>query len=104
MRLVENFAQAKIDQAFTLPDQDIVTVSQYVREKDGIIVGSSAALNLAGALKLAVENGPGKRILTILCDGGERSYSKLYSPDFLKEKDLDMNNSDIEGLITKYKN
>lgn len=103
MRLVENFAQAKIDQAFTLPDQDIVTVSQYVREKDGIIVGSSAALNLAGALKLAVENGPGKRILTILCDGGERSYSKLYNPDFLKEKDLDISNSDIEGLITKYK-
>ena len=60
-------------------------------------------MDLAGALKVAVENGPGKRILTVLCDGGERSYSKLYNPDFLQEKDLNIENSDIQGLITKYK-
>ena len=103
MRLVENFAQAEIDHAFTLPDQDIVTVSQYVKESDGIILGSSSALNLAGALRVAVENGPGKRILTIMCDGGERSYSKLYNSEFLKSKELDITNKDIKTLITKYK-
>ena len=102
MRLVENFAQAKIDQAFTLPDQDMVTVSQYVKEKDGIIVGSSSALNLAGALKVAVENGPGKRILTLMCDSGERSHSKLYNSDFLEDKGLDIEDNDIQALIDRY--
>jgi len=102
MRLVDNFAKAKIDDAFTLPDQDLVTISQYLRKNDGLVVGSSSALNIAGALKVAVKNGPGKRILTMMCDGGERSYSKLYNSEFLKEKDLDPHNTDVEALIGKY--
>lgn len=102
MRLVENFKQAKIDDAFTLPDQDIVTVAHYVRKMDNIAVGSSSALNLASALKVAVKEGPGKRILTILCDGGERAYSKLYNPEFLQEKELDPTNLDIDALMKKY--
>ncbi len=102
MRLVENFGQAKIDDAFTLPDQDIVTVANYVRKNDNIVVGSSSALNLAGALKTAVECGPGKRILTMICDSGERAYSKLYNPEFLESKELDPGNLNIEALIEKY--
>jgi len=104
MRLVANFAKAQIDDAFTLPDQDIVTVAEYVRQNEGLVVGSSSALNLAGALKLAAKYGPGKRILTFLCDGGERSFSKLYNPDFLAQKELDPTNVDIEALIHRYKN
>lgn len=103
MRLVANFKKAQIDDAFTLPDQDLITVSHYVRQKDNILIGSSSALNLAGALRVAAQAGPGKKILTILCDSGERSYSKLYNPEFLATKDLDPSDLDVEKLIQKYK-
>ena len=103
MRLVANFAKSQIDDAFTLPDQDLVTVAEYVRQNDGLAVGSSTALNLAGALKMAIAHGPAKRILTLMCDGGERSYSKLYNLEFLAEKELDPTNVDIEALIQKYR-
>lgn len=88
MRLVANFSKAKIDDAIVITDQQLVDVAYHVRSHDGILLGSSSALNVAGALLTALEKGPGQRILTFLCDLGERSYSKLYNPDFLKEKGL----------------
>ncbi len=102
MRLVANFAKAKVDDAFTLPDQDIVTLAQYVRNQDGIVLGSSTALNVAGALKVAAKNGPGKRIVTFYCDLGERSYSKLFNPEYLQSRGLDITQSAIEPLMEKY--
>ncbi len=104
MRLVKNFAKAKVDDAFTLPDQDLVTVAQYLRNRDGILVGSSTALNIAGALKLAVQFGPGQRIVTFYCDLGERSYSKLFNPEYLQGRGLDITQTAIEPLIKKYRN
>lgn len=101
MRLVDNFKEANLDGAITLPDQDIVTVSRYVRDQDGIVLGLSAALNVAGALYLASQN-KGSRIITFHCDLGERSYSKLYNPDFLESKGLSLELS-IEDLISKYR-
>ena len=103
MRLVANFAKAKVDDALTIPDQDLVTVAQYVREQDAIVLGTSTALNVAAALKIAVRYGPNKRIVTFYCDLGERSFSKLYNPDYLKERGLDMTQTDIQPLIKKYK-
>lgn len=103
MRLVDNFRQAVVDDAVTLADQDLVTVAHYLREEEGLVVGSSSALNLAGALWTAVRHGPGKRILTLICDGGDRSFSKLYNPEFLKEKELDPDNRDVASLIRKYR-
>ena len=102
MRLVANFQKAQIDLAFTLPDQDVVTTAQYVRQNDGIVLGSSSALNIAGALKIAVQHGPGKRIVTFNCDLGERSYSKLYNEKFLKTQGLDITQTDIRPLLKKY--
>lgn len=102
MREVANFKQAHLDGAFTICDQDIVALSRYVRDQDGILLGSSSALNVAGALKLAVNN-PGKQVLTFMCDLGERSYSKLYNDEFLKSKNLNTQNIDINDLISKYK-
>jgi len=103
MRLVANFAKAQVDDAFTLPDQDAVTIAQYVKNEDGIVLGSSSALNVAGALKTAVLNGPGKRIVTFNCDLGERSFSKFYNPEYLESCSLDLNQTKIEPLIEKYK-
>jgi len=103
MRLTDNFAKAKVDDAFTLPDQDLVTMAQYLKMTDGIVLGSSSALNVAAALKIAVKHGPGKRIVTFLCDLGERSYSKLYNETYLTERSLDMTQTDIQSLIKKYR-
>ena len=102
MRLVANFKKAQVDDAFTLPDQDIVTIAQYLCQQDGIVLGSSSALNVAGALMVAVKHGPGKRIVTFNCDLGERSFSKLYNGEYLKGRDLDIGQTDIQLLIKKY--
>lgn len=88
MRLVANFKEALVDEAFTMIDQEIVNIAYYVKEHDGIDLGASAALNVAACLKIAKSEGPGKTIVTFWCDGGERSASKLYNYDFLKSKEL----------------
>ena len=91
MRLVANFKEAVVDDAFTLPDQELVNIAHYVRKHDNILLGASAALNVAAAFKVATTNDPGKTIVTFWCDGGERSASKLYNIDFLKSKNLEVN-------------
>ncbi|MGX5915050.1 cysteine synthase A [Aliidiomarina sp. Khilg15.8] len=104
MRRVENFRQAKIDYALNLPDQDLVSVAEYVRREDGIVLGSSSALNLAAAYFAALQRGPGKRIVTFACDLGERSFSKLYNPEYLRERGLSSQPEDIESLTQRYRN
>lgn len=103
MRLVANFAQAKIDNAYKIKDQELVSVARYVREEDGLILGSSSALNVAAALRMALELGRGKRIVTFACDLGERSYSKLYNPDYLRQQGLDPDGLPIEELVQRYR-
>ena len=102
MRLVENFKAAKIHRSVNLPDRDLVAFSRYVRDRDGIVLGSSSALNLAGAVFAAAKMGKGKRIVTFSCDLGERSYSKLWNSEFLKTKDINPQNLDVEKLYQKY--
>lgn len=109
MRLVENFKQSKIDYALNLPDADIVTVANYVRHCDGILLGSSSALNVTAAFYWAIMNGPlngseSKKIVTIACDAGERSVSKLYNDSFLSSKGISPTAQTIEQLQTRYLN
>ncbi|SMF01101.1 cysteine synthase A [Pseudobacteriovorax antillogorgiicola] len=91
MRLTQNFAAAKVDQAVNFSDQDILTISRFVRDEDGIVLGSSSALNVCAAFHNAYKGQKSRCILTFACDLGERSYSKLYDGDFLKSKGLDEN-------------
>ncbi len=102
MRLVENFKAAKIHRSVNLPDKDFVAISRFVRDQDGIVLGSSSALNVAGALFAAAKMGKGKRIVTFSCDLGERSYSKLWNPAFLASKEIDPNHQDISNLLSRY--
>ncbi|GEA59302.1 cysteine synthase A [Vibrio comitans] len=102
MREVENFRQAKINHAITLPDQDLVTISRLVAEHDGILLGSSSSLNVAGALYAAARMGKGNTIVTFSCDLAERSYSKLYNPEFLKEKGIDLNKENLAEIWARY--
>jgi len=103
MRTVDNFRQAKINKAITLPDQDLVTISRAVANSDGVLLGSSSALNVAGALYAAAKTGPSKTIVTFSCDLAERSYSKLFNPVFIAEKEIVEDKETLETMFLRYK-
>jgi cysteine synthase len=87
-RITANLEDAVIDHAFHVPDDRTVTqVFQLLRE-EGLCLGPSSGVNVAGAIDLAREMGPGHTIATVLCDFGTRYQSKLFNPEFLREKDL----------------
>ena len=90
MRETHNFSQSTLDGSFSIDDSILVSLARYVRDQDGIILGSSSALNLAAAFKLALSS-PNSSVLTFMCDLGERSYSKMFNDDFLKEKGISHN-------------
>jgi len=88
MRGTANFYRAKLDGAFRGTDREVVEMSHYLLQHDGLFVGSSAALNVVGAVRLARKLGRGKTIVTILCDGGGRYQSRLFNRTWLAERDL----------------
>jgi cysteine synthase A len=88
MRVTANFARAKLDGAFQGSDRQMVEMAHHLLRRDGLFVGSSAALNCVGALKLARALGPGKTIVTMLCDGGGRYQSRLFDRAWLAERNL----------------
>jgi cysteine synthase A len=79
---------AKVDDAFLIPDEEAVTVIYELLEHEGLCLGGSTGINVAGAVRLAKQLGPGKTIATILCDSGNRYQSKLFNPDFMRSKKL----------------
>lgn len=104
MRLVANFAQAKVDQAFRISDPELIAVARYVRDQDGIVLGSSSALNAAACLRAALQMGPGKKLLSFACDLGERSYSKLWNESYLQAQNLWHKLPKLEELCLSYQN
>ncbi len=87
-RATANFNRARLDGAFQGTDQQVIEMAQYLLKHDGLFMGSSAALNVVGAVKLARKLGKGHTIATILCDGGGRYQSRMYNPQWLAEKGL----------------
>lgn len=87
-RATANFNRAKLDGAFRGTDQQVIEMAQYLLKHDGLFIGSSAALNVIGAIKLARKLGKGHMIATILCDGGGRYQSRMYNAAWLAEKGL----------------
>jgi cysteine synthase A len=87
-RATANFNRARLDGAFQGTDQQVIEMAQYLLKHDGLFIGSSAALNVVGAVKLARKLGKGHTIATILCDGGGRYQSRMYNPEWLAEKGL----------------
>jgi cysteine synthase A len=86
--LTENFKQARIDKAFQIEDRDALPYIFDLIRNEGLCLGGSAAINIAGAVQLAKALGPGHTIVTILCDNGSRYQSKLYNPVFLRQRNL----------------
>ena len=87
-RITANIEGAAFDQAFRIHDAEALEVIFGLTAEEGLCLGGSAGINVAGAIKLAREMGPGHTIVTVLCDYGNRYQSKLFNPEFLREKDL----------------
>ncbi|MBN8920170.1 MAG: cysteine synthase A, partial [Rhizobiales bacterium] len=78
----------KVDRPYLIPDEEAIPLLFELLEHEGICLGGSSAINIAGAIRLARDLGPGHTIVTILCDQGARYQSKLYNPAFLRSKNL----------------
>ena len=87
-RITANFREAPIDDAFSIDDVDALTEIYKLIENEGLSLGISSGINVAGAISLAKELGSGKTIITMLCDKSDKYHSKLFNKDFLKEKNL----------------
>jgi cysteine synthase A len=89
MRLTANFKKAIVDEAVQITDQEMISMLHHLAKHDGLLVGTSAALNVYAAYKYAIENkGKGLKIVTILCDSALRYQSRVFNTQFLKEKSL----------------
>ena len=87
-RVTGNVDGAPVDFAYAIPDDEALPLVFDLLKEEGLCLGSSTAINVAGAARLARELGPGHTIVTILCDGGQRYQSKLFNPSFLAQKGL----------------
>jgi len=87
-RITKNLEEAPIDVAYQIPDEEAVPFIFDLLEHEGLCLGGSSGVNIAGAVRLAKELGPGHTIVTILADYGTRYQSKLFNPEFLREKKL----------------
>jgi cysteine synthase len=79
---------AKVDDAFLISDEEAVRIIYGLLEHEGLCLGGSTGINVAGAIRLAKQLGPGKTIVTVLCDYGNRYQSKLFNPEFMRSKKL----------------
>ena len=87
-RITANLEDAPVDQSFQIPDEEALPICFDLLKEEGLCLGASSGINVAGAIRLAQELGPGKTIVTILADSGVRYQSKLFNPVFLREKGL----------------
>jgi cysteine synthase A len=87
-RITKNLEGVTIDHAYQICDREALEIVFSLNQLEGLCLGGSSGINIAGAIELARELGPGHTIVTILCDYGQRYQSKIYNPEFLRAKDL----------------
>lgn len=87
-RITANLEGFTPDYTYRIPDSEALEVLFKLAEDEGLVLGGSSGINVAGAMRMARDMGPGKRIVTMLCDSGNRYQTKLYNPEFLREKGL----------------
>ncbi|HTV33094.1 MAG TPA: cysteine synthase A [Methylocella sp.] len=95
-RITANLDQAPVDLAYQIPDEEALPILYDLAEHEGLLLGGSSGINIAGAIRLAKDLGQGHVIVTILADSGARYQSKLYNPEFLHTKNLP-----VPGWITR---
>ena len=87
-RITANLEGLEVDMAYNVPDKEALPIIFDLLSEEGLCMGGSTGINIAGAIRMAKEMGPGKTIVTILCDVGNRYQSKLYNPTFLAANSL----------------
>lgn len=87
-RITANLEGLKVDHAYRIDDVEMLNVIYDMVEHEGLVMGGSTGINVAGAIRMAKDLGPGHTIVTILCDQGSRYQSKIFNPEFLKERGL----------------
>jgi cysteine synthase A len=87
-RITANLEGLEVDLAYRIPDSEALPIVFDLLEHEGLCLGASTGINVAGAIRMARDLGPGHSIVTILCDGGTRYQSRLFNPAFLREKGL----------------
>ena len=87
-RITKNLEGFTPDLCYNVTDHEALPIVFDLLQNEGLCLGASSGVNVAGAIKMARELGPGHTIVTILCDYGTRYHSKLFNPDFLKSKEL----------------
>jgi cysteine synthase A len=87
-RITANLEGLTIDRPYRISDEEMLLAIYDLVEHEGLMMGGSTGINVAGAIRLAKDLGPGHTIVTVLCDSGSRYQSKIYNPAFLKERDL----------------
>ncbi|MBS8225971.1 cysteine synthase A [Vannielia litorea] len=95
-RITANLEGFTPDMAYQIPDDEALPYVFDLLEEEGLCLGGSSAINIAGAARMAKEMGPGHTIVTVLCDYGTRYQSKLFNPEFLREKELP-----VPGFLTR---
>ena len=87
-RITKNIEGAPLDDAYQISDAEAVQICFDLLKEEGLCLGGSSCINVSGAIRMAKDLGPGKTIVTVLCDSGTRYMSKLFNPAFLREKEL----------------
>ena len=87
-RVTANLEGLTVDYAYRVHDSEALEILFDLIQTEGLCLGGSAGINMAGAVKMAKDMGPGHTIVTILCDYGNRYQDKLFNPEFLRSKDL----------------
>ena len=87
-RITANLEGFQPDMSYSIPDSEAIPLVFDLLENEGLCLGGSSGINVAGAIRMAREMGPGHTIVTILCDYGNRYQSKLFNPQFLESKGL----------------
>ena len=87
-RITKNIEGAPIDDAYQIPDAEALPIIFDLLKREGLCLGGSSGINVAGAIRLARQLGPGHTIVTVLADSGTRYLSKLFNPEFLRSKSL----------------
>ena len=91
-RITANFKEAPIDGAYSIDDHEALTEIYKLIENEGLCLGTSSGINVAGAIKLGKNLGPGKTIVTVLCDKSDRYHSKLFNKELLIKNNLPIPN------------
>ena len=91
-RITANLEGAVVDRAYQIDDTEALQIVFELNQLEGLCLGGSSGINIAGAIHMARDMGPGHTIVTILCDYGQRYQSKIYNPEFLREKNLPVPN------------